>query len=121
MTFLDRIQLARADEQMARIPPQERAHDGWAIRGGDGPGRLDVGRYRFRRPVCLACEKPTWRGTSYCQTHGDRVAKGYPVDLDLMTITVRELRRMSCGRKFGTGSAYLPVKVLAAGKSKGGG
>ena len=102
MTFLERVMVARADEQMARIDMAEPVkHDGWAIKPGEVQGRANGRHVGWRRERCLACGARTWRGSSYCQLHANRVRVGLPVDAEFYVITKAEAQRLSSRRRFG--------------------
>lgn len=75
------------------------ASESWDVR----VNRAVVPVQRQRRARCLACDRPTFRASSYCRPHLERVRKGHPVDANLAVIGVEERKRMSSGIRFGGG------------------
>ena len=108
MTFLERVQVARADEQMRSIDMAEPVkHDGWSIKPTDYDGRRDgKGKNRGR---CLACgSTKIHRASSYCYLHWNRVVRdGNPWDNDLYRLTARERKALNSGRRFGGPLAFV--------------
>lgn len=103
VTELERIQIARAEEQMADIDMSEPVrHDGWAIKPTEYDGRADGKGKTYRPAHCRACDRKPTHGT-YCKPHWDRIRRGLPVDADLYVITKAEVRRLSSGKRFGGG------------------
>lgn len=109
MNSVEAIQLRRADEQMRAVRMDDSSHDPWAIKPSEYQGRANGKGKGFRRATCLGCAAPrekSWRHASYCSRCLGRVRAGLPVDAELWTITTAELRRLSCGVRFGCGLSF---------------
>lgn len=70
LSWLDRIVIARADEQVRDVAMRE-PRDPWRLRGGQHAKRPK----RWRRTRCLAgdCDRPV-RHHSYCHVHWLRLS-----------------------------------------------
>jgi hypothetical protein len=101
VTDLERIVLARADEQVSSVRLDEpTTHDPWAIKPSEVQGRANGKGKAWRPAHCRACEKPATHG-SYCKRHWSRVRIGLPVDNELYSVTAAERRRLTSGPRLG--------------------
>lgn len=101
MDLLDRVLLARAEEQSAAAPHTLDGPDGWAVRERQGSA---LNADPPRRP-CVGCGRVQVRGWGYCARCKKRIAAGHPVDMEAFP-TERDARALRRRMPSGTWSRH---------------